>query len=262
MTAATLRPRFAGRRPTALYGFVGLATLIVAWELWTIVANVPTYILPKPSEIVGALVSEASEIAPEAARTIAAALGGLLFGPVAAIITAVLVQRSRAFEYAVMPFTLVLQSVPIVAMTPVLALMFGRTFLTAVVVASMICYFPVLVNMVRGLRSVSEEHVQLFHVLASNESQELRMLRLPSSVPHVFAGLRAAGALCLPGALIAEWVTSRFGLGPYIINQVVLKQSDNVWAGIVVSTLLTVVIFSAVVFVERFALRWSGAASR
>lgn len=262
MTTQAARFRVPVRVPMGLSGFVGLAAVVVLWEALTRAGEVPTYILPKPSEIAGAIVSEAGAIAPEAGRTLAAALLGFVFGPTAAVVTAIFVQRSRAFEYAVMPFTLVLQSVPIVAMTPVLAVIFGRTFVTAVVVSSMICYFPVLVNVVRGLRSATDEHVQLFHVLASDGLQELRMLRLPSAVPYAFAGLRVAGALCLPGALIAEWVTSRSGLGPYIINQVVLKQSQNVWAGIIVSTALTVAIFSAVVLVERLIVRWSGAASR
>lgn len=242
-------------------GFAVLLAAALAWEVFGRLANVPTYLLPVPTVIAAAILDSGAALVRESGRTLAEALAGLALGSGSAFLAAVLVQRSRTFELSVLPFTFILQSVPVVALTPVLALILGRNVVTVVVISGMICFFPVLVNTVRGLRSVRDEHVQLFHVMAARERQELTMLRLPSAVPYVFSGLRVAGTLCLPGAMVAEWMTSDEGLGYYIVSQAVLYATQNVWGGIIVSTSLTIAIFGAVVFAENVSLRWSGSSN-
>jgi NitT/TauT family transport system permease protein len=151
---------------------------------------------------------------------------------------------------------MILQSVPIVAITPVIALAIGRTAVTAIVIAAIICFFPVMVNAVRGLRSVSDESLELMHVLDASGRQELRLLRLPSSLPYLFTGLRVAATICFPGAMIAEWLTAARGLGYYIVDMQVRYRTDLVWAGLVTATLTGVVLFTVVSIIERRVIRW------
>jgi NitT/TauT family transport system permease protein len=249
------RARSVGRAVTHfVLSSAALVALVAGWELGVRLADVAVYILPAPSLIFSTLVESAGDLASEARPTLFASLIGLAIGAGAAFVTGVLVQRSKLFELTVLPFTVVLQSVPIVAVTPIIALIFGRGSITAIVVVSLICYFPVLVNAVRGLLAVSDEGLEFFHVVSASRNQELRMLRLPTSLPFVFGGLRVAAALAIPAALVAEWTTSNQGLGYYIVNQAVLYQTEFVWAGIVLATALTAAMFILVVALERVVL--------
>lgn len=269
MTLADTEPMRSSSAPTpgarpfvsagrALLGWAGLALVLVGWEIGVRLGDVPAYTLPPPSSIVTTLARSPGELMEQVVPTLLEAVLGLLAGVAAASVTAVLVLRSRVFEFAVLPFTIVLQSVPIVAVTPLIALVVGRNVQTAIVAVAMVAFFPVLVNTVRGLASPSSEEEEVMHVLAATNNQELVMLRVPTAVPYLFSGLRVAAALAVPAALVAEFTTSSQGLGYYIVSQAALFQTEFVWAGIVLATALAAAMFGAVVAVERMigAHRW------
>ena len=254
--ARATMPRSFARRVRRWSGGLLIVAILVVWELWTVVANVPPYLLPAPSRIAGAMAAASGTIAGQLAITLFEALAGFALGSLTAILLSIAVLRSRTFEVTALPPIMVLQSVPIVAITPVIALAIGRTWFTAVVISAIICFFPVMVNAVRGLRSVSDESLELMHVLDASGQQELRKLRLPASLPYLFTGLRVAATICFPGAMIAEWLTAARGLGYYIVDMQVRYRTDLVWAGLVTATLTGVVLFTIVTLVERRAVRW------
>ena len=261
VTAASSRgapstPRTLLRRAKGWSGTLLIVAIVLVWELWTIVASVPPYLLPAPSRIAGAMAGASGTIASQLAITLFEALAGFALGSVSAILLSIAVLRSRTFEATALPPIMILQSVPIVAITPVIALAIGRTWFTAVVISAIICFFPVMVNAVRGLRSVTDESVELMHVLDASGRQELRKLRLPASLPYLFTGLRVAATICFPGAMIAEWLTAAHGLGYYIVDMQVRYRTDLVWAGLVTATLTGVVLFTIVTLVERRVVRW------
>jgi NitT/TauT family transport system permease protein len=244
-----------------LGGFIAVSALLVAWEVGTVVLQTPRYLVPAPTVIVDAALQDGARLLPELGRTLVEALAGFAIGSLVAILLAVAVQRSRTFELAALPPLMVLQSVPIVAVTPVIALVVGRNMATAVVIAAIICFFPVTVNALRGLRSVSDESLELMHVLAAPGWRVLRSLQFPASLPHLFGGLRVAATLCLPGAMIAEWLAADRGLGYYIIDMQVRFRTELVWAGIMVATLTSVALFTVVTIVERILVGWHAAAT-
>ena len=135
----------------------------------------------------------------------------------------------------------------------IIALGFG---IGNVVISAIICFFPIMVNALRGLRSVSDESLELMHVLDASSRQELLQLRLPASLPYLFGGLRIAATICFPGAMIAEWLTAARGLGYYIVDMQVRYRTDLVWAGLVTATLTGVALFTIVTLVERRVIRW------
>jgi ABC-type nitrate/sulfonate/bicarbonate transport system permease component len=268
VTAVVARPageltaaRRASRAVRRWSGWLVIIGILLAWELWTRVANVPPYLLPPPSRIAGAMVTNSGRLATELGITLFEALAGFALGSATAMLLSVAVLRSRTFEVTALPPIMILQSVPIVAITPVLAAALGRTTLTAVVIVAIICFFPVMVNAVRGLRSVSDESLELMHVLDASPRQQLLELRLPASLPSLFGGLRVAATICFPGAMIAEWITAARGLGYYIVDMQVRYRTELVWAGIVTATLTGVALFTIVTLVERRLLRWHDAES-
>jgi ABC-type nitrate/sulfonate/bicarbonate transport system permease component len=239
------------RAPLSL---VGIALFVGFWEASARAFSLPRFILPPASLVFTTLWRSGGELVDQLPATITEAGLGLAIGCSVAFATAVFVQRSRLFELTVLPFTVVLQSVPVVAVTPVIALVVGRNVKTAVIIVAMVSYFPVLVNSIRGLLAVSDEELELLHVVAARRSQELWLLRFPTAVPYIFGGLRVSAALAVPAALVAEWTASNQGLGFYISTQSVAYEIDKVWAGIVLATLLTVATFVAVVALERVLL--------
>jgi ABC-type nitrate/sulfonate/bicarbonate transport system permease component len=243
-----------GRLLRAPRSLVGVALFVVVWEVGSRAFSMPRFVLPPASAVFETLWDARGELLAALPATVTEAGLGLVIGCSLAFATAVLVQRSKLFELTVLPFTVVLQSVPIVAITPVIALVVGRNVKTAVVVVAMVSYFPVLVNTIRGLLAVSDEELELLHVAAARRSQELWLLRFPTAVPYLFGGLRVAAAIAVPASMVAEWTASNQGLGFYISSQSVAYQIDRVWAGIVLATLLTIGTYVAVVALERALL--------
>lgn len=246
--------RGVGSARRLLLASLSIVLLLAVWEVGVRVFDVQEYLLPPPSVVFDTIVDSWHELLDQSIPTVIEASLGLLIGSVVAFATAVFVQRSKIFELTVLPFTVVLQSVPIVAITPVIALIVGRNHRTAVIVVALVAYFPVLVNSIRGLLAVSDEGLELFHVTAASRSQELWLLRLPTSLPYVFGGLRVSAAFAIPAALVAEWTTSSSGLGFFIVSQAALYDTNLVWAGIVVATVLAAAAFVLVVAVERVVL--------
>jgi NitT/TauT family transport system permease protein len=237
-------------------GFLVVALVIAGWEATVRLLHVAEFILPAPSVIASAVYDQVPTLGGAFLATLMQAIGGFVLAILVASLLAIAVQRSRTFELSLLPWVLALQTIPIVAVTPIIALIVGRNAFTALLVAGMISFFPIMVNMIRGLRSVPDEGIELMHVLAASERQVLWKLRLPASLPFVFVGLRVGISVVIPGAMIAEWFTASQGLGQYIINESVLFRSDNVWAGILVATLASILLFSVVTFAERRVIHW------
>jgi NitT/TauT family transport system permease protein len=236
-----------------------LLTVVVfgTWELYSRLRETPTYVLPRPSAIAEAAWEDRSLLLSELGRTLLEAAGGFALAALVAISLAIAVQGSRTFELTVLPWVMVLQAVPVVAITPVIALIIGRNAFTAMVIAAIIALFPILVNTVRGLASASDSSVELMHVFGSSRLNTFRYLRLPGALPYTFAGLRVAASVVVPGAMVAEWITADAGLGFYVINQSVAYQTELVWAGILVATLAGVGFFTLVTLIERRLVPWA-----
>jgi NitT/TauT family transport system permease protein len=247
------RRRWLGR----LSGPLLVVLVFGIWELYSRLRETPTYVLPRPSEIAKAAWDDRSTLLAELGQTLLEAAGGFAMAALVAIALAVAVQGSRTFELTVLPWIMVLQAVPVVAITPVIALLLGRNAFTAMVIAAIIALFPILVNTVRGLTSATDSSVELMHVFGSSRWSTFRHLRLPGALPYTFAGLRIAASVVVPGAMVAEWITADSGLGFYVINQTVAYQTELVWAGILVATLAGVCFFTAVSLIERRMIPWS-----
>jgi sulfonate transport system permease protein len=175
---------------------------------------------------------------------------GYLGGTVVAVAVAVLFVLSTSVEDALMPIALVLRSVPLVAMTPLLVLMFGRGLLGATVIAGLVTFFPTLVNMVQGLRSVPTGSVEVMQVLHASPWTVLRTVRLPHAMPALFASARIATPLALLGATLAEWLATGSGLGNLMIEAATTSQFNMLWASVVTVTTVSVVAYMFIGWIE------------
>ena len=242
--------------PSAAVFVVGL----IAWELWVNVRDVPAYLYPSPSDIGKELRDEGLSLAVDDLRwTMIEAVLGFLLGSGAAIFAAIVFVHARFLERVLFPWAIVLQTVPIVAVAPLLTIWFGFTLTPKVLIAALICFFPVLVNTTKGLRSISTQAVELMSILSASKWSIFWRVRIPSSLPYVFAGLKVASSLSVIGAIVAEFTGADRGIGFVIIQASYRLDTRLMFAGIALSSAAGVVFFNVIGALERLALRWPDA---
>ncbi|MCM3884422.1 ABC transporter permease subunit [Frankia sp. R82] len=179
---------------------------------------------------------------------------GYLFGTVAAIVVAVTFVLARPVERALMPVAMMLRSVPLVAMIPLLTLVFGRGPTAVGVIAGIIVFFPSLVNLTFGLRSGPPAAADLVRAYGGGPATVLRKVSLPSALPALFVSARIAVPGAIIGALLAEWLATGQGLGYYMQRAQQTFDYGGVWASVVVVTVASVVLYAVVGFVEAIVL--------
>jgi NitT/TauT family transport system permease protein len=164
--------------------------------------------------------------------------------------------HSRLLQAAYFPVVLFFNTIPILALSPVIILIFGLGMTPKIVIAAVICFFPTLVNMIRGLDSANANEHELFRVLSSSRWEVFWRLRFPRALPMLFSSLRIASATAVIGAIVGEWIGSDKGLGALIIQATFNYQSDRLYAAIVLSSSLSIAIFTIVVLLEKRFIRY------
>ncbi len=259
MTSADAGPRRRSKWRTYVPAALLFLAALGIWELWVVARDVPTYLLPRVSEIGTELDEYGWSLFGHLRWTMLEAVLGFLAGSAAAFLAAVIFVHMRAVEGALFPWAIVLQTIPIVAIAPLLTIWFGFTLVPKVVIAAIICFFPVLVNRARGLRSISPQALELMNVLSARKTSVFWRLRVPSSLPYVFSGLRIASTLAVIGAIVAEFTGSDRGIGFVIIQASYRLDTKRLFAGLVLSSAGGIVFFNLIGLLERLTVRWPGA---
>ena len=235
--------------------------LLTVWQVGVTIFNVPTFMAPSPSAIAVALYENAGTLWRNVQPTMLEAALGFVFGNLFAIFLAVWFVHSPTAERAVYPIAVFVKAIPIIALAPILVLIFGNGLTPKIIIAALICFFPTLVNMVQGLKSASPAMLDLMRVLSASPNEILWKVRIPASLPFLFAALRIAATSCVMGAIVAEWIGSTYGLGALIIDATFNFRSALLYATVVIAALLAVVLFSLVSLAESRIVRWKPAAS-
>lgn len=230
--------------------------LILLWQLIVTVFSVPTYMAPGPVEVITAFRENAGTLWSNFWPTFFEALLGFLCGNLIAILLAVMFVYSQTAERAFYPIAVFINTIPIIAVAPILVLIFGNGIAPKIIIAALICFFPTLVNMVRGLKAVSPATLDLMRVLSASKSEVFWKVRAQSSLPFLFAALKIASTTSVIGAIVAEWIGSNFGLGALIIEATYNFRSPLLYATVFTAALLAVVMFSLVSIAEARLIRW------
>ena len=190
--------------------------------------------------------------------TLKEALGGMTMGTVAGIAVALATTRWTASREALLPFAIAANSMPIIAFAPIMNNWFGidNPFSKMAIVTIMI-FFPIMINTVRGLTSVDNRSLELMRSYAASDSEILMKLRIPNALPSLFSGLKVAGALAMIGAIVGEYFGGpRIALGVFITQEAALFRFATAWAAILVACLLGIAIYLVILLAERLALPW------
>jgi ABC-type nitrate/sulfonate/bicarbonate transport system permease component len=210
--------------------------------------DVWTYLTDPANDAERALLSEASRV------TAVDALLGLAGGAVAALVTAIAFALWRGVEQTLLPIAMALRAVPLVAMTPLIALIFGRGLVAVTVIAGIVTFFPVLVNVSLALRAVTPSSLDLMRAYGASPFTTLFRVQLPGALPALFAALRVAAPLALVGALLAEWLATGKGLGYLMLASVTTFELDRMWSGVTIVTVASIVLYSVIRLVEQLTL--------
>lgn len=234
-----------------------IATLLV-WELLVRIFPVPQFILPSPSRILFALYrgAESGVYLHNFWYTLSETLLGFIAGSFVALGLGTLIGLNRKLEYYLYPYIVMFQSMPKVAVAPLIIVWFGIGLTSKVVSAVLVAFFPLLVNTVVGLRSADEDRVNLMRSLAATESQIFWMLRLPSALPFIMAGLEVAMILSLIGAIVAEFISAQAGLGVLIQSMNFNMDVAGEFSVLFVLAVMGLVLNAILTSVRRRVLFW------
>ena len=232
--------------------------VIVVWQLGVSALDLQNFILPVPTEIAAAFVAQLPVLQKAAAATMYEAIGGLVIGVVAGVLVAFAVSRWARVREAILPIAIGASAIPIIAAAPIMSNWFGilNPFAKMAVVI-LLTFFPMLVNVARGLSQVDESAVELMRASAASDGQVLRKLRIPNALPYFFTGLKVSATLSLIGAVVAEY----FGGSDDVLGRVIIQSSsalrfDITWAAISITAVSGILLYLLVLGVERLAIPW------
>ena len=249
-----------GRRARDWLPAVGVFAFgLLAWQ-WLLpdVLHVKRFLLPRFSDVMTTFWDERDTLWGAGWFTFKEAVGGFALGCGLAFLLALVLARWRPLGQALMPYAIAANAIPIIAFAPITNAWFGLLSpWSKIVIAAVLCFFPVLVNALRGLTSVPPESIELMRSYAASERAVFRRVRVPTSLPFLFTALKVASVLAMIGAVVGDYFGgSTKALGIQIQSSVTLSQYETAWSAILVASILGIAFYSAVAVVERLALNW------
>jgi len=230
--------------------------LLAAWQAIVVLGQIPEYLLPAPTAI---LATVDRSLAWQFAVTFLEALAGFLIASLFAFAIAALFLRFHTLEDGLFPIAIAVKTTPIVAIAPLLVIWLGTGWWSKIVAAILICFFPVLVNTVKGLKAADREYCELFETMGADRSQEFRKLRVPFCLPYLFSALKISSSLAVVGAIVGEFVGATQGLGYLIIISSAHLETATLFSAIFAAAFAGIVMFYAIGFAERRLIFWSTA---
>jgi len=228
--------------------------LLAVWQAAVTILHVPEYLLPAPTAI---LATVDRSLAVQFAVTFVEAFAGFVIASAIAFAIAALFVRFRTLEDGLFPIAIAVKTTPIVAIAPLLVIWLGTGWWSKIVAAILICFFPVLVNTVKGLKAADLEYRELFETLGASQAQEFRKLRMPYCLPYLFSALKIASSLAVIGAIVGEFVGATQGLGYLIIISSAHLETATLFSAIIAAAFAGIVMFYIISFAERRLIFWS-----
>ena len=231
--------------------------LLVAWEASVRAFKIPGWMLPAPSAIVTTAIDWAPDLLHHSLVTLAETVFGFVVALAISLPLAILIAFTVTLRRVIYPILLGLQSVPKVALAPLVILWLGIGVLPKIVIVILVCFFPILVNVVAGFELVPRAMLDLMHSMKAPQAAIFRRLRIPIALPHLFTGCKIAITFAVIGAVISEFVAAQDGLGYLIMISTAQSQTPLAFAAIILLTFISIVLFYAVEFLEKRFVTWT-----
>jgi NitT/TauT family transport system permease protein len=230
--------------------------VVVVWEAASRIFKLPAFVLPPPSAIVGVLVARQRDLGYAAWITAQEIASGVLLSGVAGAAVALIIARFATFGRALYPLVVLFQNVPKVALAPLFILWFGFDLAPKVVLIVVIAFFPVAINMLVGLQTVDANLIALMRSVGATRNEILWRIQIPNSLPYLMAGLKVAITLAVIGAIVGEFAGAQAGLGYMIQFASTQMQTSLVFAALVEVSVLGMLFYYAIEWIERRYIDW------
>ncbi|CAI6086147.1 ABC transporter permease [Cohnella sp. JJ-181] len=227
--------------------------LILIWEAVVRIFSIPLYLLPAPSDIARVV---DGELLRNMGVTLYEAVLGFLLANVLGFLTAILFVHSRPAEKGLFPLAIALKTTPVVALAPLLVIWLGTGYWSKVAASMIICFFPILVNSVKGLKAVEHEAWELFSAYKGTKAEIFWKLRLPTSLPYVLSALKISSSLAIVGAIVGEFVGSNKGLGYLVLLSSYHLDTPVMFSAIIAAAVAGLILFGIIASVERKIIFW------
>lgn len=242
------------------YGVSALLILfiLVAWQVGVRAAHIPKYELPVPSEIYTSLkVDWVPYLRPALVATSLEMVLGFLASAVVGVGLAILLHLVRPVRRALYPLLISSQTIPIVVIAPIIVLLLGWDLAPKILIVALICFFPIVVNGLDGLRTVDDDFIHMMRTLDASRWAIFRRVEFPAALPAIFSGLRVAATFAAIGAVFAEYAGSIQGLGFVMLQSTANLGTDRIFAAIFLLTLAAITLFGVVSLLERWLVPWA-----
>jgi ABC-type nitrate/sulfonate/bicarbonate transport system permease component len=235
---------------------LAIGAVLAAWQLYADFSGISATTLPSPTRIAAQAGLHRQALFDNAVPTIRATLLGFACSLTAALLLSILMDFFRPLRRALFPVFIISQTLPLVAIAPLVVLWFGFGLLPKIMLVALVTFFPMLVALVQGYAATEKEVALLLHSMGASRWQAFLLARLPSALPFFFAGLRISITYAVVGAIFAEYAGAAKGLGIYILNAKNNFRPDLVLAAVAVSATLTLLLFGVTVLIQRLSMPW------
>jgi putative hydroxymethylpyrimidine transport system permease protein len=233
-----------------------LALMVALWEIVVRATGTPDYLFPTPASVARSLGSDAGLLGSATLVTLREVLLGYLLAVAAGLAVAVVLHVSSALRRALLPLLVLSQTVPTVLLAPILAILLGYGIEPKLVVVAIVCFFPIVVSAVDGLRSADPELVRMMRTLHGHRLDIFRRVEWPGALPSIFSGARIAATYAAVGAVFAEWAGSSSGLGFVILQAQPALATARIFAAVLVLSAIALVLYWLVSLAERILVPW------
>ena len=230
---------------------VTLAVLLGVWELAVDLLQVSSYVLPAPSAIAAAIVTDVSNLWMHSMVTLGEAVAGLLIAAVLAVLLAVAMDLSRVLYRCAFPILVATQTIPVLVLGPLFTIWFGFGMAPKVLMVVFMCFFPIAIGLTDALRAVDEGHMNLLRSFGASRVRQYLWVKLPAAGTALLSGMKVAATYCMGGAIVGEWLSASAGLGYYMMRLKNGFQMEQVFACVLAVMLWSLLLHLAVCLLER-----------
>jgi len=230
--------------------------VLVSWEIIVVLFDIQKYILPRPTNVLMKIVDNYELVISHAKYTVFEAVVGILGSVVIAVLTAIVLDKVKIIKSFVYPLLTISQTVPLMAIAPLLLIWFGFGVDAKILVVILVCYFPITINIISGFDEIDQDELDLFKVMKASTLNTYKKLKIPYALPYFFSGLKIATTYAVLGALIAEYMGGANGLGIYLIRAMKSFDIEMVFGIIIVIITLTLLLLTLVHFIENITIKY------
>lgn len=237
--------------------YVAIVGILILWQFLSAMEIVPKFMLPSPLDVVKAFIFDFPLLMNHARTTLLEAFFGLAIGVSLGFMVAVIMDRFHFIYKAVYPILVITQTIPTVAIAPLLVLWLGYGMAPKITLIVIVTFFPITIGLLDGFKSADSDAIQLLKSMNASDRQIFKHIKLPSSISHFFAGLRISVSYSVVGAVISEWLGGFNGLGVYMTRVKKSYSFDKMFAVILLISVISLILMEGVAFLQKISMPWT-----